>query len=69
MHPKNIYCNNCNTQKKIYTVSGRTTKEVIDSTINILIGHYQCNKEVMDDADKIKNLENIVDLISIKEHI
>lgn len=53
---------------KIYTVSGRTTREVIDSTINILIGHYQCNKEVMDDEDRINNLENIVDLINIKEY-
>lgn len=69
MYPRNPYGNDCNTQKKIYTISGRTKKEVIDSTINILIGHYQVNKEFMDDADKIKNLENIVDLISIKEHI
>ena len=76
MYPKYTLCNRCMTYnnsneniKKIYTVSGRTTKEVIDSTINILIGHYQCNKEVMDDNDRIKNLENIVDLITIKEHI
>ncbi len=54
---------------KIYTVSGRTTKQVIDSTINILIGHYQCNQEVMDDKERIDNLENIVDLIKIKDNI
>ena len=76
MHPKYTLCNRCMTCnnfneniKKIYTISGRTTEEVLDSTINILINHYQCNKEVMDDSDKIKNLENIVDLIKIKEHI
>ena len=76
MHPKHTVCNRCVTNndsnkniKKIYTVSGRTTNEVIDSTINILIGHYQCNKEVMDDNERIDNLENIIDLIKIKEHI
>ena len=76
MHPKYTVCNRCMTSnnsneniKKNYTISGRTIKKVVDDTIDILIGHYQVNKEFMDDADKIKNLENIVDLISIKEHI
>lgn len=54
---------------KIYTISGRTVNEVMDSTIDILIGHYQVDKEYMDDSEKIKNLENIVDLIKIKEKI
>ena len=52
---------------KIYTVSGRTTREVFDSTINLLMDYYQVNNEVMEKDDKINHLENIVDLINIKE--
>lgn len=55
--------------KKIYTISGKPIKQVIENTINILSGHYQVNKEFMDDEDKINTLENIVDLINIKEEI
>lgn len=58
-----------NNEMKIYTISGRKTEEVIDNTVNILIGNYQVNKEYMDDKDKINNLENIVDLIHIKEKL
>ena len=54
---------------KIYTVSGRTTREVIDSTINLLTDYYQVNNEVMEKDDKINHLENIVDLIAIKESL
>ena len=55
--------------KKIYTISGKITKQVIENTINILSGYYQINKEFMDDEDKINILENIVDLVNIKEEI
>lgn len=54
---------------KIYTVSGRKPKEVMDSTINLLIDYYQVNNEVMETNDKLNHLENIVDLIRIKEKI
>ena len=54
---------------KIYTVSGRKTKEVMDSTINLLIDYYQVNNDVMETDDKLNHLENIVDLIRIKEKI
>ena len=54
---------------KIYTISERTTEEVMNSTINILIDNYQVNKEFMNYGDRINNLENIVDLIRIREHI
>ena len=56
-----------NTVKKTYTISGRTTDEVINSTINQLIENYQVNREYMEDKEKIDSLENIVDLIRIKE--
>lgn len=56
-----------NTVKKTYTISGRTTDEVINSTINQLIDNYQVNREYMEDKEKIDSLENIVDLIRIKE--
>jgi len=69
MHPKDTYCNNCNTQKKIYTISGRTKEEVFDSIIERLTGDYQVNKEVMSYSERIELLENIVDLINIKKHI
>lgn len=55
--------------KKIYTISGKTTKQVVENTITILSGYYQVNKEFMDDEDKINTLENIVDLVNIKEEI
>ena len=54
---------------KIYTISGRTTREVLDSTINLLLGYYQVNNEVMEKDDKINHLENIIDLIEIKQNI
>lgn len=54
---------------KIYTVSGRKTKDVIDSTIDILIGKYQVDKEFMDKDEQIDCLENIIDLTIIKKHL
>ena len=54
---------------EIYTVSGRKPREVFDSTINLLTDYYQVNNEVMEKDDKINHLENIVDLIAIKEII
>ena len=76
MHPKYTLCNRCMTYnnsneniKKIYTISGRTINAVINDTIDILIGYYQVNNEVMEDKEKIKCLENIVDLIKINENI
>lgn len=56
-------------KEKIYTISGRTTREVLDSTINSLLGYYQVNNEVMEKDDKINHLENILDLIEIKQNI
>lgn len=55
--------------KKMYTISGRTIDEVMNSTINKLIDYYQVNNEVMEDKEKIDSLENIVDLIRIKEYL
>jgi hypothetical protein len=55
--------------KKRYTISGRTIDEVMNSTINKLIDYYQVNHEYMEDEDKIDSLENIVDLIRIKEYL
>lgn len=52
-----------------YTISGRKITEVIDNIIKELSGYYQVNKEVMDDEDRIETLENIVDLINIKETV
>lgn len=52
-----------------YTISGRKITEVIDNVIKELSGYYQVNKEVMDDEDRIETLENIVDLINIKETV
>lgn len=76
MHPKYTLCNRCMTYnnsneniKKIYTISGRTVNAVINDTIDILMGYYQVNNEVMEDKEKIKCLENIVDLIKISENI
>jgi len=66
MNPRDL---KFNTNKKIYTISGRTVYEVIDSTINKLIDYYQVNHEYMEDQDKIEHLENIVDLIQIKEYL
>lgn len=56
-------------KEKIYTISGRTTREVLDSTINSLLGYYQVNNEVMEKDDKINHLENILDLMEIKQNI
>lgn len=64
MNPREI---KYNTVKKTYTISGRTIDEVINSTINQLIDNYQVNREYMEDKEKIDSLENIVDLIRIKE--
>ena len=76
MHPKNTICNRCMTNndsnkniKKNYTISGRTIEEMFNSTIKILKDHYRCNNEVMEDNEKINNLENIIDLIEYKESI
>ena len=76
MHPKYTLCNRCMTYnnsneniKKNYTISGRTVNAVINDTIDILMGYYQVNNEVMEDKEKIKCLENIVDLIKISENI
>lgn len=66
MNPKDL---KFNTNKKIYTISGRTVNEVMNSTINKLIDYYQVNNEVMEDKEKIDSLENIVDLIRIKEYL
>lgn len=55
--------------KQYYTISGRTVNAVINDTLDILMGYYQVNKEVLEDKDKIKCLENIVDLIKISENI
>lgn len=52
-----------------YTISGRKTKDVMNSIINTLMGYYQVNKEVMEQEDKIKTLEDIVDLIKINKNI
>ena len=54
---------------KKYTISGRTIEEVMNSTINKLIDYYQVNHEYMEDKDKIDSLENIVDLIRIKDYL
>lgn len=54
---------------KIYTTSGRNIKEVLDSTIDILTGKYQVDKEFMPDTEKIACLENILDLIVLKKHV
>lgn len=54
---------------KKYTISGRTIDEVMNSTINKLIDYYQVNHEYMEDKDKIDSLENIVDLIRIKDYL
>ena len=66
MNPREI---KYNTEKKIYTISGRTIDEVMNSTINKLIDYYQVNHEYMEDKDKIDSLENIVDLIRIKDYL
>lgn len=58
-----------NTNKNIYTISGRTVDEVMNSTISKLIDYYQVNHEYMEDKEKIDSLENIVDLIKIKEYL
>lgn len=55
--------------KQYYTISGRTVNAVINDTLDILMGYYQVNKEVLEDKDRIKCLENIVDLIKINENI
>lgn len=55
--------------EQCYTISGRTVNAVINDTIDILMGYYQVNNEVMEDKEKIKCLENIVDLIKISENI
>lgn len=54
---------------KKYTISGRTIDEVINNTVNKLIDYYQVNHEYMEDKDKIDSLENIVDLIRIKDYL
>lgn len=66
MNPRDL---KFNTNKKIYTISGRTVDEVINSTINKMIDDYQVNHEYMEDQDKIEHLENIVDLIRIKDYL
>lgn len=66
MNPREI---KYNTEKKIYTISGRTIDEVINSTINQLIDNYQVNREYMEDKERIDSLENIVDLIRIKDYL
>ena len=54
---------------KIYSISGRTTKGVVGSSLNQLMDYYQVNHEVMEKDDRIHTLENIVDLMRIKEKI
>lgn len=66
MNPRDL---KFNTNKKIYTTSGRTVDEVMNSTINKLIDYYQINNVYMEDYEKVEHLENIVDLIKIKEHL
>lgn len=66
MNPRDL---KFNTNKKIYTISGRTMDEVMNSTINKLIDHYQINNVYMEDYEKVEYLENIVDLIKIKEYL
>lgn len=66
MNPRDL---KFNTNKKIYTISGRTVDEVINNTINKLIDSYQINNEYMEDKEKIDMLENIVDLIRIKDYL
>jgi hypothetical protein len=66
MNPRDL---KLNANKKIYTISGRTMDEVMNSTINKLIDHYQINNVYMEDYEKVEYLENIVDLIKIKEYL
>ena len=66
MNPRDL---KFNTNKKIYTISGRTIDEVMNDTINKLIDYYQINHEYMEDKEKIDSLENIVDLMRIKDYL
>ena len=66
MNPRDL---KFNTNKKIYTISGRTVDEVMNSTISKMIDSYQINNEYMEDKEKVDMLENIVDLIRIKDYL
>ena len=61
MHPRNIYCDNCNTQKKNYTISGRTIKKVVDDTGKLF------NEDLMIDfkflIKKIRSMMNLFKII------
>ena len=46
----------------IFTLSGRTTKNTLTSTLSHLKEKYLIDHDVMDDDSKIELLENIVDL-------
>lgn len=46
----------------IFTLSGRTTKATLKSTLINLREKYLIDHDVMDDESKIELLENIVDL-------
>lgn len=67
MNPRD--CKYMSEQIKKYTISGRTIEEVMNSTVNKLIDYYQINHEYMEDEEKIDSLENIIDLIRIKEYL
>lgn len=51
----------------IFTLSGRNTKQVLNSTLVHLKEKYLIDHEVMDDDSKIELLENIIDLEIIIE--
>lgn len=55
--------------KKYYIPTGRCPKVVLKETINRLIDYYQINREVMEENEKVEHLENIIDLIKIKDNI
>lgn len=55
--------------KKYYLPTGKCPKYVLKETINRLIDYYQINREVMEENEKIDHLENIIDLIKIKDNI
>lgn len=55
--------------KKYYVPTGKCPKYVLKETINRLMDYYQINREVMEENEKIEHLENIIDLIKIKDNI
>lgn len=46
----------------IFTLSGRTTKNTLKSSLVFLREKYLIDHDVMDDDTKVELLENIVDL-------